>query len=1518
MPDTLAPRPSLIEALEARTLLSTALTTIKWGQQRLPTEPGQWLLRMHAAKGTPARQVRTLDAALRDFDPRLHVQQHLGRRGLVLVRSPRHLPYKKIVNVARQLRGFIRVEPNFLISAAETIPPDPRFDEQYALRNTGQNDGTPGADINATSAWDITTGVSTTLVGVLDSGVDYNHPDLNSAIWTNPGEIPGDDLDNDNNGYIDDIRGWDFVNNDADPMDDDGHGTHVTGVLAASFNSIGISGVAPGVRVLPLKMLDDDGDGNIADAVAAINYATLMRSRGHNLRVTNNSWGEYDFSQLLYEAIEQHQAAGILFIAAAGNNSRDIDSDPYTPAAFDLPGVISVVATDRNDLLASFSNFGAASTDIAAPGAEILSTIPGGDYAALSGTSMAAPYVSGIAALAFSISPPGVSYTVIRDAILSSGDELPSLSGKTTTGRRADAFNTLMALPLIVLQSTPAPAATLAAPPSEFTLHFSHPLDASTLAPADLTVNGTPADSVTLLDSRTARFDFVSSPVLTQGPQQINIAEGAIARIADGAAMSVWSSTFWYDTVPLQLTSSSPSSGAVVAPGPITLDLQFSDDVAAASLDASDLVLTHGIVASAELLNSNTIRFTLAGLDSEATVAWSLPAGAITDLFANGSLPASGSFVLDHTSQPIPVPLISITPLLSRAHASSAVTGIIHAPSDLDQFTLSLDPHQTLSLEALGHDGLSPALSIGNPEGELLATTSADDSRALLQHIPAATAGVYTISIASAAGTTGAYTLRLWLNALTESENRGGPSNDTLATAQPLPHAGLLNILGRTEHPPGVLPEESEPNDTLAQSNSATSNFTAAAPGLHHLLIDGDIPNIFDLDTYSLGTLFPGDVLTISLAGSGSPRGTLYDPYLQLYRGDPGSAILVDEDDDNGAGRDALLRLPIWVEDTYYLRASPYPGTREPDRIGNYDLSIFLQTPRTLDPGPGVGAEVEPNPTFSTATDIATVWRPVQYHSTTTGVISTTDRDYLAYTFNAGDLITLSIDGDDDADPALRLRDSDGNVLAYDDGLDANDLSAAGIVAFSIPATGTYYLEVFAPPTASPAMAGQYTAHLYLSTTTPPPQPPTIVGDLYSLQLAAGEFLGAALAFEGAGSQLHLLDATGNLLASGSTTTGDLTLALASFPIADIGLYHLQITGPATRDYTLTVVRDATLDLEPNDATATAQDLTPASAAVGYLAPGDEDWYSFTASAGDLLYFNITIPASGPGEFDNILNPILELYAPDGSLISSTPGPLLFTSPADGQYRLRLRAPDTTGAYSLNLANFTTGLRGTSADDSFHLRLDPTAQNLELTLNTTAYTLPLASLPELKLLGLAGNDQLIIDSVHGNPLATTSLSLTGDFTLHLLPSANNVLPLPTLSIADDSTLDLLDNDLILHAANPASILWLITSARLISSSATFLTTLAATVNTRGNNTPLLTTFSGQPVTPSDVLVKFTYKGDANFDGRVTIADYLITDRASARSLTGWINGDFDHSGGPPDATDYFLLDQSFLAGGPTL
>ena len=333
--------------------------------------------------------------------------------------------------------NVLYAEPNYILTAT-ALPDDSLLDQLWGLHNEGQNGGVEDADIDAPEAWDRSTGSDGIIVAVIDTGVNYNHVDLADNMWTNPNEIPGNDVDDDGNGYVDDVYGYDFANDDGDPLDDHDHGTHCAGTIGGvGNNGEGVVGVNWKVRIMALKFLSGDGGGTTAGAVSSLEYAVQMGAQ-----LSNNSYGGGGYSQAMYDTIEMARNAGHLFVAAAGNESSDNDSVPAYPASYDLDNIISVAATDRSDGLAGFSNYGLTTVDIGAPGVDIHSTLSGGGYGTMSGTSMASPHTAGAAALVMAVNSQ-LTYDQVRKLILDNADPIESLDGMVDTGARLNVFNAL-------------------------------------------------------------------------------------------------------------------------------------------------------------------------------------------------------------------------------------------------------------------------------------------------------------------------------------------------------------------------------------------------------------------------------------------------------------------------------------------------------------------------------------------------------------------------------------------------------------------------------------------------------------------------------------------------------------------------------------------------------------------------------------------------------------------------------------------------------------------------------------------------------------------------------------------------------------------------------------------------------------------------------------------------------------------------------------------------------------------
>jgi len=330
-------------------------------------------------------------------------------------------------------------EPNFLISKEDLQPNDPQLNAQWALRNIGQNGGQYGADINATTAWQTTIGSSATVIAVIDSGIDFTHPDLTNNQWTNPNSAASGDL-----------HGWDFIADNGEIKDEQGHGTAVAGIIAAEGNnSLGITGVMWRASLMSLRVLDNTGTGDVAAAVEAIDYAV-----SHGAHVINLSWGTYGESVALRDSIERAIRRNVVVVCSAGNAGSDLDAISYYPASFKLRNLIAVAASDNSDQLSSWSSWGARSVALAAPGTSIVTTQRGGGYWSVTGTSAAAPIVTGIAGLLRTARPQG-PVTIIAKAITDSVRQTASLAGKVSSGGIADAGAALARLRGSTNQSIP-------------------------------------------------------------------------------------------------------------------------------------------------------------------------------------------------------------------------------------------------------------------------------------------------------------------------------------------------------------------------------------------------------------------------------------------------------------------------------------------------------------------------------------------------------------------------------------------------------------------------------------------------------------------------------------------------------------------------------------------------------------------------------------------------------------------------------------------------------------------------------------------------------------------------------------------------------------------------------------------------------------------------------------------------------------------------------------------------------
>ncbi len=565
--------------------------------------------------------------------------------------------------------NVLHAQPNFAYQTYD-LPDDTFFNLLWGLDNIGQyiggstnGVGVVNMDIDAPEAWEITQGTPDIVVGVIDTAIDISHPDLAANIWTNPGEIDGDNIDNDHNGFTDDLHGWDFYNDHASVYEsgDHYHGTHVAGTIAAiANNSEGVTGVAPGVKIMPLQFIGPDGWGYTSDALGALNYAQMM-----GVRVTNNSWGGSEFDAELHDAICGYDG---VFVAAAGNSSGNSDNAPLYPAAYDCPNIISVAALNNRGELAFFSNYGATSVDIGAPGLDIVSSIPEGSYAYLSGTSMASPHVTGIVALMLSMQP-GLSGPDVRNMLITTAKPLASLQGLTVSGGMASAFNAVHDLQAI-----------------------SDPKDGAIEVPLDkiITVNyvvdvlqGPNFDAITLKsgDQNVPITRTLNSRSLLLTPQalleinktySVTIPAGAVKNTA-GVDLRGYSFSFkTHDSVPPQMVSTDPVNNDSNVSGTKTITVVFDEDVKGGA-NYTNITLMNGtslIPATVSVAKNVLTIDPIYTLASSASYSVTVPFDAITDRAGNQA--ASYSFGFSTANDVTPPVYVS----------SSPPTGMREVPTD--------------------------------------------------------------------------------------------------------------------------------------------------------------------------------------------------------------------------------------------------------------------------------------------------------------------------------------------------------------------------------------------------------------------------------------------------------------------------------------------------------------------------------------------------------------------------------------------------------------------------------------------------------------------------------------------------------------------------------------------------------------------------------------------------------------------------------------------------------------------
>ena len=579
----------------------------------------------------------------------------------------------------------IRAGLNYIVTTQIT-PNDPLFGSTWGMNNTASQLN----DIDAPQAWDIYTGDPNYRVAVIDTGIDFNHPDLQGNIWNNPGEIANDGIDNDGNGYIDDVSGWNFVTNTNNPQDGNGHGTHVSGTIAAKGNNgIGVAGVAWNAKIVPLKFLSDTGSGTTANAIKAIDYCTA-----NGIKLSNNSWGGGLFDSLLLQAITNAGAADHLFIAAAGNSALNIDVSLSYPASYNLSNMVNVASTANSGILSSFSNYGVSTVQVAAPGSNIFSTWPvaltvlgqPNGYNSISGTSMATPHVTGLAALLRGKMPSWTA-TQVRSAILGSTKPLTALAGKVGREGIISAYNALAATNVEAI------------PPTVNAVRTPATANAAGWNNANVTVAITGTDNVGGSGVRDIKYTINGGTTLTTVGSTTNV-----VRSTDGiATLAYWATDNSGNVSPVgsmtvRVDKTAPVTTITATPGATSTSVVVSGTDATSglagtfySVDGAPAVAYSGPITLDNGVHTVTAYSTDIAGNTEAIKTLSLPLGSLSTVSVNpvsvnGGTAATGTVTL---GSPAPAGGVVVTLTSSSAAAVVPASVTVAAGATTATFAIS-------------------------------------------------------------------------------------------------------------------------------------------------------------------------------------------------------------------------------------------------------------------------------------------------------------------------------------------------------------------------------------------------------------------------------------------------------------------------------------------------------------------------------------------------------------------------------------------------------------------------------------------------------------------------------------------------------------------------------------------------------------------------------------------------------------------------------------------------------------
>lgn len=752
-------------------------------------------------------------------------------------------------------------------------------------------------------------------------------------------------------------------------------------------------------------------------------------------------------------------------------------------------------------------------------------------------------------------------------------------------------------LSLKIVSSSPAAGGYTSSAATSFTLIFDDPYLPSSIDLTDFAVDGVHPTSFVLNDADTVTFNYAASPASAQGPHVMTLAADSVLRQLDNDGVNAFQGTFYRDNFEMLVTSATPAHGSNVTLPLTTVRLDFNENFAPASIGLDDLTLSEGHIVSFNVLDNNSVEYTIAGTQAEGTLAVTLGAGAVSDTLGN---PMPSAYALNYNADigtiAFPTPLEATGPASALIYDPAFSAGI-GAVGDVDRFTIDLEAGALLSVLVDPDPLLRPVITIRNSNQTVVgsATAAAQGQNVWLQTIEAPVGGdQYTVSVESTAGTLGPYSIKVSLNAALENEAHGGGANDTRPDAQAIDNAWIdvpgagrrAAVIGKAD-----ASLESEPNNSTGQADPITAVFGPYSGQRYQLSASGSIGVSEDVDWIRLGAFEPGDVISLALSGSGSSQGTHADLKLELLR----NSISVASDDNEGPGNDALIyRYTVVTGGTYNVKI-----TAAGLQTGTYRLSAWVENQGPAPTaGPGAGSELEPNDTVAQANDASAFWRQVTHRASIGGAITNSDVDYYSFALTAGDVVTVTADSTSILDAQIALRNSAGTVLAAENGTSTRAGADSWVYSYPIFSTGTYYLSV-----TTAAGLGSYSADVYRATDQALPLP-TIGFDYYAINLETDDLLTLAVGtfpLEGTVG-LTVEDANGVTVASG-TAGGSYDHVIRDFiPSAD-GTYYVRV-GAGTSPYALVIEDGAALDTDANEQFATALDITAQGKVVGAVTDG--------------------------------------------------------------------------------------------------------------------------------------------------------------------------------------------------------------------------------------------------------------------------------------------------------------------------